>query len=104
MQFTTLVEKIGQLHDLSAIRQFLTSAFTTQSEAISQGSGVEIEYFLDTNSFGEKEVIAELHTSPNGSWTLIIHSKMEEPVEMRMFGQDTTINITEFLAMQSLAN
>ena len=104
MEFKTLVEELGKLRELPSIRQFLTAAFTRYAESNLKGSGVEIEYYLDWNNIGEKEVIAELQTAPNGSWTLITHSKLGEPIEMRMFGQDTAINIPEFLAMQSLAN
>jgi len=104
MDFTTLVDEIGKLRNLVSIRSWLAEHFSIDPAPATKGSGVTIEYFLDPNSAGVMEIVAELQTHTNGSWGLILQSKMEEPIEMRIFGDETQINITEFLAVQQMAN
>ena len=102
MQFDHIVSQINQLHGFSAIRDWLHAAFTSEMDAASAQNGVAIVYFLDTNSSGEKEIIAELQHINDDSWTLILHSKMEEQVEMVVLGHEmmTEADLQTFVASQ----
>ena len=102
MQFDHIVSQINRLYGFSAIHDWLHAAFTAELDVASAKQGVEIEYFLDMNSFGEKEIIAELQHIADDSWSLILHSKMEEQVEMVVLGHEmmTEADLQTFVASQ----